>query len=58
MARRQLRVEWVESVDVCADCGAPICPGCDTETARCECCGEFNCERCGVYVVAGSERLH
>jgi hypothetical protein len=50
MQRARLTVRWIVAREVCSTCGAPICPECGDETAVCECCGEFNCERCVAYV--------
>lgn len=49
-AREVLTMRWVIAEKVCQRCGSPICPLCGDETCVCECCGEFNCERCRVYV--------
>lgn len=49
-ARLAFQVPWVVARDACPDCGAPLCPTCGVETVLCECCGEFNCEACRVYV--------
>jgi hypothetical protein len=55
--RRELekrRVRVLVGVRSCERCGAPYCPECDVECPECECCGEFNCEQCGAYVIAAS----
>jgi len=41
----------VVAVTFCPDCGAPMCPECGEHASRCEHCGEWNCERCGAYIL-------
>jgi hypothetical protein len=48
--RGELMVRWLVATDECEFCGAPVCPRCDREAVKCECCDEFNCDRCGAYV--------
>jgi len=50
LMRSAYAVHWRVAVSLCPDCDAPICPDCGDHTATCDCCGEFNCDRCGVYV--------
>lgn len=52
--RRQLDrlgIRWVVAHEACPGCGAPMCPDCGDEAHVCSCCGEFNCDRCGHYLV-------
>lgn len=50
LARARYRAEWLVAVEECEFCGAPVCPRCGFETAKCECCGEYSCEVCAAYV--------
>jgi NADH pyrophosphatase NudC (nudix superfamily) len=50
LERSRYVVRWLVAQETCPDCGAPVCPSCGRETAVCECCGEFNCDRCNAYV--------
>lgn len=52
--RRQLDklgIRYVSAVAGCEDCGAPICPDCNQHGHVCECCGFYNCDTCGHYLV-------
>jgi hypothetical protein len=51
-ALQQSGVRVVVATATCERCGAPMCPECGGESMQCVCCGEFNCETCGVYVLA------
>jgi hypothetical protein len=46
-----LSIRYVVANEVCEGCGAPICPECGDEAMVCRCCGQFNCDRCGHYLV-------
>lgn len=51
--RRQLERDGetvVDAVTIAPMCGCPLCPICGDHCATCECCGDFNCERCEVFV--------
>jgi hypothetical protein len=58
IARGDLQVQWLVALDDCEFCGAPACPLCGRHAVKCECCDEFNCDHCGVYVLPPTRKAN